>query len=216
MLLDDLAKTRQFGAYTFFLTCSAAEFHWTEIIQVVDCQYGQILTDEQVIAMDWSTKVNYLKRNPFTVASQIDYVFKQLWGKVILSGMHPIGQILNFDDQREFQSRATEHTHAPIHIVDSPKIDENEESEVVEFIGYVTCALPDDTKYPEISNLLKKVWTHYHTTTCRKKKVVVCRFNSPWAPSDKTRIVRSAENIDETIVRQRKKLIYKVLSYIVK
>ena len=53
--------------------------------------------------MDWSTKVNYLKRNPVTVARQIDYVFKQLWGKVILSGMHPIGQILNFDDQREFK-----------------------------------------------------------------------------------------------------------------
>ena len=90
MLLDVLAKIRQFGVYTFFLSCSAAEFHWTEIIQVVACQYGEILTDEQVNAMDWSTKVNYLKRNPVTVARQIDYVFKQLWGKVILSGMHPI------------------------------------------------------------------------------------------------------------------------------
>ena len=33
MLLDFLAKIRQFGVYTFFLTCSAAEFHWTETIQ---------------------------------------------------------------------------------------------------------------------------------------------------------------------------------------
>ena len=62
MLLNVLAKTRQFGVYTFFLTCSAAEFHWTETIQVVACHYGQILTDEQVNAMDWSTKVNYLKQ----------------------------------------------------------------------------------------------------------------------------------------------------------
>ena len=98
MLLDVLAKTRQFGVYTFFLTCSAAEFHWTEIIQVVARQYGQTLTDEQVNEMDWSTKVNYLKRNPVTVARQIDYVFKELGGKVILRGMLPIGQILNFDD----------------------------------------------------------------------------------------------------------------------
>ena len=48
--------------------------------------------------MDWSTKVNCLKRIPVTVARQIDYVFKQLWGKVILSGMHPIGEILSIDD----------------------------------------------------------------------------------------------------------------------
>ena len=50
--------------------------------------------------------VNYLKKKtPFTVARQIDYVFKQLWGKVILSGMHPIGEILSIDDCREFQNR---------------------------------------------------------------------------------------------------------------
>ena len=39
ILLDVLAKTRQFGVYTFFLNCSAAEFQWAEIIQVVACQY---------------------------------------------------------------------------------------------------------------------------------------------------------------------------------
>ena len=44
--------------------------------------------------------------------------------------------------------------HAPIHIIDAPKIDENEDSEVVEFIDkYITCALPDATKQPEMGNL---------------------------------------------------------------
>ena len=66
-----------------------------------------------------------------------------------------------------------------------------------------------------MSNLVKRVQTHHHTTTCRKKKGVACRFNAPWAPSDKTRIGRSEEKIDETIVKQSKKLIEKVLSYIV-
>ena len=47
--------------------------------------------------MDCGIKMNYLKRDPVTVARQIDYLFQQLWDKVILSGMHPIGQILNFD-----------------------------------------------------------------------------------------------------------------------
>ena len=45
--------------------------------------------------------MNYFERNPITVARQIDYVFKQLWGKIILSGMHSVCQILNFDDQTE-------------------------------------------------------------------------------------------------------------------
>ena len=96
-----------------------------------------------------------MKRNSVTVARQIDYVFKQLWGKVILSWMHLIGQISNFDNQRKFQNRRTKHMHAPIHILDAPKIDENEDSEVVEFIDkYITCALPGQTKYSEMSNLV--------------------------------------------------------------
>ena len=122
--------------------------------------------------------------------------------------MHPIGQILNFDNRKEFQNRRTEHMHAPIHVV--------KESEVVEFIDkYITCALPDETKYPEMSNLVKKVQTHHHTTTCRKKKGVACRFNAPLALTDKTRIVCSDQKIDESIVKQSRKLIDKVLSYII-
>ena len=49
--------------------------------------------------------------------------------------------------------------------------------------------------------------TDHHTTTCRKKKGVACRFNAPWAPSDKTRIARSEEKINETIVKQSKKYL---------
>ena len=41
--------------------------------------------------MDWGEKIRYLKRNLVTLVRQIDH-------KVILSGMHPIGQIFNIDD----------------------------------------------------------------------------------------------------------------------
>ena len=85
MSLDVLAKCRQFGKPTFFITGSCAEFQWTELIKIVAKQYGEILTDEQVGNMDTQTKIMYLKRNPVAVARQIDYIFQQLWGKVILS-----------------------------------------------------------------------------------------------------------------------------------
>ena len=102
---------------------------------------------------------------------------------------------------------------APIHVVDAPKIDKNNDSEVIEFIDkYITCALPDEEKYPEMNKLVRKVQTHHHATTYRKKK----GFNAPWTPSMETRIVRCEENIDEMKVKSSKKLIEKVLSYIVK
>ena len=50
-----------------------------EIIQVNVHQCGETLTDEQVKATDWSTKVSYLNRNSVTVVTQVI-----LWGKSIM------------------------------------------------------------------------------------------------------------------------------------
>lgn len=45
--------------------------------------------------LKWKTEI--LEKNLVIVARQIDYTFRQLWGKAILGGMHPIGQTLNHD-----------------------------------------------------------------------------------------------------------------------
>ena len=61
------------------------------------------------------------------------------------------------------------------------------DSDAVEFIDkYITYVTPDETEYPEMSNLVKKVQIHYHRTT--------------WAPSCKTRIVCSEEKIIEKVL----------------
>ena len=47
--------------------------------------------------------------------------------------------------------------HAPIHVVDAPKIDDNNDSQVIEVIDkYIKCALPDKEKYPEMNKLVRK------------------------------------------------------------
>lgn len=111
------------------MTGSAYEFHQTEIIQVAACQYGETLTDEQASAMDWDTKMNYLK-NKSSYYSRTILLFKRLWGRVVLIRIHPIGQILNVDDWRSSKIR-TEHMYSPIHLVDVLKIDKNASSKVV-------------------------------------------------------------------------------------
>ena len=46
-----------------------------------------------------------MKRNPVTVARQINYVFKQFFGKTIFGVIDHINQILNSDNLREFQNK---------------------------------------------------------------------------------------------------------------
>ena len=75
--------------------------------------------------------------------------------------MHPTGQKLNFVDRRKFENRETyawTYMPAPIQGADAPRINENGDCELVEFIdNHIICALPDETKYPERSNFVKGV-----------------------------------------------------------
>ena len=57
VILDVLEKIRQYGLYTFFLTCLAAEFECPYIIQVINCtSLCRELSDEVINTMDWDTK----------------------------------------------------------------------------------------------------------------------------------------------------------------
>ena len=122
MALDILGKVRHFNVYSVFLTVTCAEFYWTKVIQVCTRSINENLTDDQVNAMDWLTKVRYLQQNPVLVVRQIDYIFQKLMGFVILCKMHPIGQVLNYYEQDEFQFRGPEDLHVLFHVKDAPKI----------------------------------------------------------------------------------------------
>ncbi|XP_066930030.1 uncharacterized protein [Clytia hemisphaerica] len=218
MMLDVLAKCRVFGVSTFFVTWTAALFKWTNIVKVVATQYGENLTDEDVNKMDWSEKLKYFKRNPVTVARQIDHIFNKVFPKMLMSGMHPIGQILNYDNRREFQHRTgLEHVHAQVHIKAAPQINEKDSSndqEVVHFIDkYITCSLSDKGEFPKLHNLVNTVQKHHHTTTCRKKKGSRCRFKATWPPCEESRIIRG-EQIDKNEYKQCKRVLDKVLDQI--
>ena len=73
---------------------------------------------------------------------------------------------------------------------------------------FYTCSIHQN-EYPELHKLVTTVQAHHHTSTCRKKKGVKCRFNIPWPPSEQTRIVRA--NVDEDKLNESKKIVDKVL-----
>ena len=215
MMLDILAKIRQFGPPTFFLTCSAAEMgSWIEIIQTIARQFGTTLTDDDVKNMPWKNKVDWIKRNPVTAARMIDDRFRQLFGKIIYSGMHPVGQVIDHNERREFQARGAEHPHGILHVKGAPVFDEDSDAKVIKFIDkYITCSIPDKEKHPHLFKLVNTVQTHGHSQTCRKKKGVKCRFNFPAAPSNETRIVRKPE-CDSTVTKTKRKIVDSVLANI--
>ena len=159
--------------------------------------------------MNFHEKCSWLKRNPVTAARVIDNTFKSVFGKCILSGMHPIGQVLNFDDRGEFQSIGVKHVHVAFHIKDAPIIGKQSDEEVISFIDrYITCSIPDEQEYPDFSALVQRVQSHHHTKTCRKKKGLNCRFHFPCPPTDKT-IISHAQS-DKNVLKKAKGVCDKI------
>ena len=68
-----LAMVRQLGTPTWFFTLSAADMKWPDVIQTIAKQYGVIYTDEQVAALSFEDKSNWIRRNPVTAARQFQY-----------------------------------------------------------------------------------------------------------------------------------------------
>ena len=216
MMLDILAKIRQFGPPAFFITCSAAEMGaWVEIIQCIARQYGSTLSDDDVKNLSWKEKVDWIKRNPVTAARMIDDRFRQLFGRILYSGMHPVGQLIDHNERREFQGRGAEHPHGILHVKDAPIFDKDSDEKIVDFIDkHITCAIPDQNQYPELYKLVTTVQTHGHSLTCKKKKGIKCRFNFPAPPSDKTRIVRVTDSDSISLIKSKRKTVDKVLANI--
>ena len=70
---DLLAMICQLGTPTWFFTLSAADMKWPDLIQTIAKQYGVHYTDEEVAALSFEDKSNWLRRNPVTATRHFQY-----------------------------------------------------------------------------------------------------------------------------------------------
>ena len=183
MPFDMLSKVKQLGPVTWFLTLSVADMQWNELIRVVCDFYGETKSDEDIVEIPWTDWCHYIMRNPVLIASHIDYMFHQLFHRVIKSSPHPVAQVLDYEVKKEFQARGYVHFHMVIWVESAPKLDVDDDSEVITFIdNYVSSHIPDNNK--PLANLVTKLRTHHHTHAC--KQCGACRFSFPQVPSPQT------------------------------
>ena len=86
-----MSMIRQLGCPTFFLTLSAAETKWLELLRTLK----QILDDvklsvEEVLEFQWSERADLIRRDPVTCARYFDHRSKELF-KVLRSEVSPLG-----------------------------------------------------------------------------------------------------------------------------
>ena len=188
-----MSMIRQLGCPTFFLTLSAAETKWLELLRILK----QILDDvnlsvEEVLEFQWSERADLIRRDPVTCARYFDHRSKELF-KVLRSEVSPLGKLTDYYLRIEFQHRGSPHVHSLLWVQDAPKYGHNPLHEVIEFIDRtISCALPEETSMLTEEDI--KLQRHKHTHTCYKKKSFRrCRFGIPYPPMVSTKILEPLE-----------------------
>jgi hypothetical protein len=209
-----LAMLRTHGPPTFFVTFSAADYYWPEIIQTIGHQYGTSFSPEDIENMSWDRKSFWLRRNPVTAVRAFEHRFKAMH-KYIMSKAQPLGEVTEFIEKVEFQARGSPHIHAIYWVKNAPVLGENSDEDVCSFHDkYIQGKLP--SKNDPLYQLVKTRQIHSCSSNC-KKKSGTCRYNFPKIPTNQTIVARDEkvnsekkDNIKDNIVKVKEymKTIY--------
>ena len=108
---------------TWFLTLSAADLHWPEMIQAVAVQFGKKLIQKNVLKMSIKDRSTYLHQNPITGVWIFQNRLEAFFSAYLLSDTHPLGFITDCVIKIEFRMRGLPHAHCLLWVKGAPKID---------------------------------------------------------------------------------------------
>lgn len=185
---DAFAMIRQLGCFTLFVTLSAAETHWPELLRILKETVDKETVDlEYVSQLDFMEKARLIRSDPITCALYFEHRFKEV-KKTWFQKEGPFAgyDIAHLYYRIEFQHRGSPHVHMVIWLKDAPQYDPNNaasEEAVTTFIDLIATTSVEGSDLEGIEELIKYQY-HKCTATCKKTihGKVKCRFNAPFAP----------------------------------
>ena len=215
-LYDVLAMLHSLGIPTWFLTLSAADLHWPEMIPAVALQLGGRLSRDGIMKMSIAQRSTYLQQNPITDVCMFHYRLQSFFSQYLLNDAHPLGHITDYVIKIEFQMRGSPHAHCLLWVKDAPKINQDSDDDVCRFIDiYITAMIPKGVFERENDvNIMKSLQTHTHSDTLSRN--ISCCFGFPKPPASKT--VISWEPVEEDkahdIIKYAKDVLQKVQNFV--
>ena len=208
---DVFAMIRQLGLPTLFLSLSANDLHWSELIvalgKLVD---GNDYTDAiESNTLSWETRSRLVQSDPVTCVRHFDQRVSQFIETIIKSPLSPLGVLKDFFYRAEFQQRGSPHIHMLAWIQDAPKFADNDEAEILEYIDRVaSCSANVRVELKGDLDLQR----HKHSRTCRKAGKSVCRFGIPFPPMQTTAIIKPYVGEDRSVYEEYYKTVHEHLS----
>ena len=186
---DVFAMIRQLGLPTLFLSLSANDLYWRELIislgKLVDKKdYSEDLRNG---ALSWQIRSRLVQSDPVTCVRHFDHRVSKFIETVLKSPASPLGILKDYFYRVEFQQRGSPHIHMLAWIENAPKYAGDKEEDVLEYIDRVaSCSSNVAMELEEFLEYQK----HKHSRTCRKGGKPVCRFGIPFPPMQETTVIR--------------------------
>ena len=157
---------RQLSLPTWFMSWSAADTRWTDLLRMLaKLSDGIEYSEKELDAITWQEKTKLVQKDQVTCSKYFEYRIQEFLNTILKSDCEPIGNVKDYFYRVEFQQRSSPHIHMLVWIENTPTLEKNSEEEIVQFVDqYLTCSA--DNK--ETTNLVN-LQTHKHSRTCRKK-----------------------------------------------
>ena len=181
---------RQLSLPTWFMSLSAADTRWTDLLRMLarlndDIEYS----DEEIENLSWQEKTKLVQKDPVTCSRYFYHRVQEFLNTVLESSCEPIGKVKDYFYRVEFHQRGSPHIHMLVWIENAPNLERSSREEIEQFVdNYLTCSTDNE----ETVNLVK-LQTHKHSRTCRKKGKPICRFGFPIPPFPRTMLLYPLE-----------------------
>lgn len=126
---------RQLGVFTFFITLSAAESHWMELLKILKKTVDNEDVDD-VSGLSFEEKSRLVRSDPITCALYFNHRFKELKKTWMKTTEGPFGNHkINFTYHRiEFQHRGSPHVHMIVWLENAPIFDPGDVNCFTDFV----------------------------------------------------------------------------------
>ena len=195
---EAFAMIRQLGFPSLFISQSAAETKWPELLRALgQTVHNKLYTNEEIDNMDFQTKSELIRGDSATLVRYFDHRFNTFLKDVVLSSCNPIGEVTDYFLRKEFATRGAIHVHWFAYLKNAPVYQEATNLQIAEYYNkIISCSSDVPEKYKEYL----QYQYHRHSKSCRSNRNKVCRFSFPKPPMPKSCVLEpfsTAEQEDE-------------------
>jgi len=169
---------RQFGLPTFFITLSAAETKWNELLVILSLFVDQrVLSEDEAAQLSNAKKSPLIRSDPVTCSRYFDYRFRQLM-KLFKGVIFEEFQLSHYYWRIEFQHRGSPHSHGMYWLTNAPKVEANNPDSIEEVIEFIDRFIATEgiSEDPDLTEALR--YQHHVKGRLIGKRFVVSIFHT--------------------------------------